>query len=427
MFGVDEYPEIIERISQKIAEKGINAEEDRIASKLRLLIEDFHIPPEEAENTVANEILRENNVSSVSREPSSETIGIADANPGDWVTIEGKVVSVSVHPHEAIAQTGIIADESGAIRFVIWEKAGAEPLEELRWYRIESAVVDEYRGAPSMKIHSGTTITKSEQEKPLMPTPLRIEDLKPGVATVRVKMIQNWEPRHENMLQSGLLGDETGTVKFITWKERNNEFLGESHDKLLEENKVYSIYYAVVDEYNGNLSLNISDSMALEEEGADIEVASGETEVTGAFVNFSPNSGLIKRCPVEGCNRALSRQNYCPVHEIQSNSKYDLRIIGVIDDGKDAHNVIIQRDETEKITGITLEKAMDMAENNPLGLDDVIMKMKEVLTGRYYTCRGSDIDGTVLVTSCTPKRFDSMEHAELLNRAAPENDTGGEY
>lgn len=413
-------PQMTERISLLLKEKGVLLENEKIESKLKLLIADFGIAPEEAEKMVANELMREHGLSGPSQQSSSapqQAIPISGASPGDWVTVEGKIISLSYPPSEAIAQSGILADESGAIRFIVWAKSNAPVLDERKWYRFESATIDEYRGAPSMKIHSGTTITPIEEEKTFMPTPVQISELKPGVSTVRAKVVQDWEPRHERMFQSGLLGDESGTVRFVTWKDDSNS--------RLEEGKVYNIYYAGVDEYQGRLSLNLTGAMVLEDEGADIEVSSGELNLSGAFVHMGGGSGLIKRCKVEGCNRALSRQNYCPVHEIQNDFRYDLRITGVIDDGQRAVNVLVQRPEAEKITGITLNSAIEMAENNPLGFDDVIMKMQVALIGRYVECKGSEIDGTLLVKSCSLLEYDSTRHADLINRAST-SPAGGE-
>jgi len=403
-------PAITERISLKIKEKGIDAGDEEIAAKLRILTEDFHIPPEEAEKTVTDEILKENKVTDFSGDKPSDMTDIADAAPGDWVTVEGKVVSVSEHPSESIAQSGILADRTGAINFVVWNKAGVKPLKELEWYRFESAVVDEFRGAPNLKIHSGTKVTKTEQETPLIPQPVRISDLKPGVATIRAKVVREFDAGHERMLQTGLLGDETGTVRFVIWKDSSSE--------ILSEDKIYTIYYADASEYQGKISLNITGSMVLEEEDTEIEVYEGDTEIYGAFIHMGSGSGLIKRCPVEGCNKTLSRQNFCPIHEMQNDFRYDLRITGVIDDGKNAKNILIQRAEAERITGITLDSAIETATEGPLGYDDVVMKMKDAMLGRYFTCKGNDMDGTVLVKSCTSGRYDSSVHAGLLNRTS---------
>lgn len=418
---MDTDPQMTERVSQIFKEKNVLVENEKIESKLKLLITDFGIAPEEAERMVTNELMREYGLSGPSQQSSSASqpaIPISGASPGDWVTVEGKVVSLSSPVSDAIAQSGILSDESGAIRFIVWAKSNAPVLEERRWYRFESATVDEYRGAPSMKIHSGTNVSPLNEEKTFMPSAIPISDLKPGVSTIRAKVMQDWEPRHERMFQSGLLGDETGTVRFVTWKDDTNV--------RIEAGKVYNIYYAGVDEFQGRLSLNLTGAMILEDEGADIEVSSGNMKLSGAFVHMGGGTGLIKRCKVEGCNRALSRQNYCPVHEIQNDFRYDLRITAVVDDGKKATNVLIQREEVEKITGMTLDSAIEMAENNPLGFDDVVMKIQESLLGRYADCQGNDIDGTLLVKGCSLISYDSSRHAELINRASvsPEGGDG---
>ncbi|WP_062399837.1 hypothetical protein [Methanogenium cariaci] len=194
-----------------------------------------------------------------------EVSEIASAKPDDWVTVEGKIVALQPSPSPAIAQKGIIADGSGAMEFVIWEKSGgAEPLEEHKWYRIEKATIDEFRGAPNMKIHSGTVISSITEDRSLMPVIIPIADLAPpGVACVRVKMLDNWEVRSDRMFQTGLVGDETGRMKFVIWKNRD----GNADETALKEDKVYSIYYAGVDEYNERYSLNLSGATIFEEEG----------------------------------------------------------------------------------------------------------------------------------------------------------------
>ncbi|MDD3857898.1 MAG: nucleotide-binding protein, partial [Methanoculleus sp.] len=173
------------------------------------------------------------------------------------------------------------------------------------------------------------------------------------------------------------------------------------------------------DEYNGRLSLALNTAMYIPDEG-DIEVGRNETETRGALVHIGPGSGLIKRCPVEGCNRTLSRQNYCPVHEIQPEFRYDLRLKGVLDDGIRAKNVLMQREVVERLAGITLEEAVGIAETNPLGMDEIFYRIRNAVLGRYYTCSGSEFDGRLLVNSCTPIAFEPAELAALLNRAGGE-------
>ncbi|MDD1673669.1 MAG: nucleotide-binding protein, partial [Methanomicrobiales archaeon] len=183
----------------------------------------------------------------------------------------------------------------------------------------------------------------------------------------------------------------------------------------LNLNTVYTIYYTLVDEFAGRLQLNLTGAMYVPEE-IDLTVRSGEV-VSGALVHIAPGSGLVKRCPVNGCNRVLSRQNYCPVHEIQSSYRYDLRIKGVIDNGTKTYNVLIPSQVVEQMTGMTLEAAVDLAENNPLGMDEVYFRVRDLLQGRYFSCRGNEMEDRILVKDCTPESFDPRHLADLLNRA----------
>jgi replication factor A1 len=326
------------------------------------------------------------------------------------VTVQGKVVALTNPPTPAIAQAGILADPSGAVRFTVWARAKARPLSAGKWYRIESAVVDEFRGVGILYINSGTSITEVESETSVIPAVIPVRDLRPGVGSMKVKVVQDWEPSHERMLQAGLLGDETGTIKFTIWKEEGRE--------KLQQGRVYSIYYALVDEFNGRLQLNLSTAMSLPEEG-DIRVAEGE-EVRGVIVHLAPGSGLIKRCPLEGCNRVLSRQNYCPVHEIQKDFRYDLRIKGVLDDGIRTRNILVQKEIVEALSGMKLGEAVALAESSPLGMDEVFYRIRDGILGRYFQVRGSDMDGRILVKECQRISFDPADLAALLNRAGGE-------
>lgn len=405
-------PVIAERISQKVQSKGKNPDQAAIEAKLRRLIEEFGVQPAEAERTVMNELAKEFQLTGVVSMPS-DLRGLGEVLPGEWVTIEGKVVSLTTPRTPAIGQTGIIADSTGAMQFVIWAKAGAPLLQLGEWYKLESAVVDEFRNVPNVKVHSGTTVSSVTHDQPLLPMITPVQALHPGVGSVRVKMVQEWESSHERMLQTGVVGDESGTLKFTIWREE-----GEGKEKLLPD-IVYNIYYAQVDEYNDRLSLNLNSATIIPDEG-DIEIGIGGATFSGALVHISQGSGLVKRCPVEGCNRVLSRQNYCPIHEMQPEFRYDLRIKGVLDDGEKTRNVLMQREVTEQVTGMTLEAAQEMAENNPLGAEEVFYHLCNTVMGRYLICRGREMDQVMLVNQCEPQHLDQTTLAALINRAGGE-------
>jgi replication factor A1 len=408
-----DFSEAAERISRKFSQKGTEVDPKKIENKLRRLVDEFGVQPSEAERSVTNELAKEFNLPAMGTSGgksggTAEQKKIADVTPGEWVTVEGRIVALSAPASPAIAQSGIIADDTGSMRFVAWTKSNAPVMTAGSWYRIESAVIDEFKGISSLKIHSGTTVKESGTDRSLIPDAVPIVNLQKGIGCIRAKVIQEWDTSHERMLQSGLLGDETGTVKFVIWKEDGKEKLAVG--------SVYNIYYALVDEFNGRLSLNLNTATILQDD-SDIAVSGGNTTVRGAIVHIAPGSGLIKRCPVEGCNRAISRQNYCPVHEIQPKFIYDLRIKGWLDTGEKTHNLLLQRDVVEALTGITLAAAQEIAENNPLGMDEVFLRIRDMVLGRYVTCHGREIDNRLLANTCERLAFETGEHAALLNRA----------
>ena len=94
-----------------------------------------------------------------------------------------------------------------------------------------------------------------------------------------------------------------------------------------------------------------------------------------------------------------------------------MRIKGWLDDGEKTHNLLLKRDVVEALTGINLDQAKEIAENNPLGMDEVFLQMREKVLGRYVTCKGREIENRLLVNTCERMHFESGEHAKLLNRA----------
>ena len=418
--------QITDRISQKLESKGVSPDRQSIADKLASYINEFGVVAYEAERKVLSDQMRQYDIledySSYAPVPASEgcVYSLADIQPGEWVTVEVKVVSLKTPVSPLIAQTGVLADSSGAVRFVVFAKASElPPLELEHWYRIESAVVDLFRDVPSLKIHSGSQVTPLADDRSLMlAPPMHLSDLTPGVvASIQVKFVEEWEVRSDRMMQTGLVGDETGLIKFVLWKDEKKE--------KLVPGQVYLIKNAKVDEYNGRLYLALNNSVyEVDELEADIAVRTIMDEYAGTIVQIYSGSGLVKRYPMDGCNRVLSRQNFCPIHEVQNDFHYDLRINAVLDNGHKAYNVLIGREVTEQITGMTMDQAIDLASESPLGLEEVHAQFTEKLCGRYLRCFGNEFEGMVLVKSAEFIRLDPSVTAELMNRAGAF--TGGE-
>jgi replication factor A1 len=202
---------------------------------------------------------------------------------------------------------------------------------------------------------------------------------------LKVKLVDLWDPGHESISQVGLLGDESGTIKFVSF--------GTSELPKLDEGAVYSLSNVVTDEYQGNYSVKLNRTTEITELDEDIEVGDDSTEVEGALVDIQSGSGLIKRCPDEECTRVL-QNGRCSEHgEVEG--EFDLRIKGVLDDGEEVTEVIFDQEATEALTGITLEEAKEHAMD---ALDTTVVAddMREQLLGRYFSVTGPTFGRYVL-------------------------------
>ena len=102
-------------------------------------------------------------------------------------------------------------------------------------------------------------------------------------------------------------------------------------------------------------------------------------------MDIQSGSGLIKRCPVEGCTRVL-QNGRCSEHG-EVDGEFDMRIKGVLDDGHEVTEVIFDQEATEDITGISLDEAKQMAMD---ALDTTVVadEIRGKLLGRYYRVTG---------------------------------------
>ncbi|QKG92429.1 replication factor A [Halorubrum salinarum] len=203
---------------------------------------------------------------------------------------------------------------------------------------------------------------------------------------LRVKLVDLWEPRSDSISQVGLLGDESGTIKFVAFETSD---LPE-----LTEGQSYELSNVVTDEYEGSYSVKLNRTTGITEIDDEIEVGDNADTVEGALVDIQSGSGLIKRCPEEDCTRVL-QNGRCSEHG-QVEGEFDLRIKGVLDDGETVTEVIFDREATEELTGMTLEEAKDMA-MDALDTTVVAEEMGEDVLGRYYRVTGPTFGRYVLV------------------------------
>jgi len=231
---------------------------------------------------------------------------------------------------------------------------------------------------------------------------VKVSDItKPGEwISLKAKVVQLWDTTSPNVSQVGLIGDETGIIKFVVWTKAEKDEI--------EEDKSYLFKNIITDSFGGRMQVNVNRNSKIEEIDEDIKLPPREIEVVGSLVAIQQNSGLIRRCKL--CDRAITK--VCPVHG-KVESYDDLRIKGVIDDGENCYEVIFNQDVVKSLTGIGIEEALRIARNN-LDRNAVLAELKKKLLGRYFQVSGIKGERYLIVSSVETLRPNREIVRELL-------------
>ncbi len=408
----------VEQILARLRDQGVEVPADEVESRLRLLVEKFGVPEGEASRSVVNYFLKEHGIAPASfAARKSESLKVGEINgPGRWIDLEAKVVELWEPTSSAISQTGLIGDETGTVKFVKWTKSELADLELGKSYLFKNVVTDEFQGRFSVKLNRTSGIEElaceveaAEVQAGGLVQEMKISEISESARWIdlRAKVVQLWDPTSEVISQTGLIGDDTGVIKFVKWAK------SELPD--LVEGESYLFKNVVTDEFEGRFSVKLNRTSGFEPLEEAIEVSPQEATFTGAIVDVQKGSGLIKRCPV--CRRMLTK-GVCGEHGKQEGT-YDLRIKAVLDDGLKVQEVLINREKTESLVGISMEEAKTMAME---ALDHEVVRgmIGERLLGRYYSVSGPTVDRYILVETISPVPPVTAQEADLLEARAEE-------
>ncbi len=406
----------VEQILARLRDQNVEVPADEVESRMRLLVEKFGVPEGEATRSVVNYFLKEHGIapaSFVARK--SESLKVGEINsPSRWIDLEAKVVELWEPTSSAISQTGLIGDETGTIKFVKWTKSELPDMELGKSYHFKNVVTDEFQGRFSVKLNRTSGIEELAEEVTAAEAPAggQVQEMKISEIAeparwidLRAKVVQLWDPTSETISQTGLIGDDTGVIKFVKWTK------SELPD--LVEGESYLFKNVVTDEFEGRFSVKLNRTSGFDPLEEEIEVSPQEAKFTGSIVDVQKGSGLIKRCPV--CRRMLTK-GVCGEHGKQEGT-YDLRIKAVLDDGLKVQEILINRERTESLIGISMEEAKTMAME---ALDHEVVRgmIEERLLGRYYTASGPTVDRYILVETISEVPPVTEGEADaLVNRA----------
>ena len=395
----------------------IDVRVDEVEDRLDTLVNEYRVPVQEARRSVVSHYLDEAGLEREDIRGESASVKIEEIDTDEqWLDVTAKVVQLWEPRSESISQVGLLGDETGTIKFVSFATSDLPDLEEGTTYHLSNVVTDEYQERFSVKLNRTTEIEEADEDIDVdAPEGERGENKEIELAAidadeqwidVTAKVTELWEPRSESISQVGLLGDQSGTTKFVSFATSD---LPE-----LEEGAVYRLTNLVTDEYQGDFSVKLNRTTEIERLEEDIEVGDNTVEAEGVLIDVQNGSGLIKRCPEADCTRVL-QNGRCSEHG-EVDGEFDLRVKGVLDDGSAVQETIFDREATEELGGISLEEAKEMAMD---ALDTTVVadEISEKVLGRYYRVSGPTLGRYLLVNEMDEIAGPTADPEELLIKA----------
>ncbi len=345
-----------------------------------------------------------------------EPVEISSIKSEGSVTVVGRLLATRndvIHRKDGSGSIdvvrGRIADDTGAIGFLSWESFEHEVGSLLK---IENAQINVFRDTPEINIGSSSRIeifhdsNFASAEDLVARSVSKIEDLRDGSRDVEIvveiqKMIRRdfqGKDGESKSVWSGDVADPTGKCRCSMWEEPPFDF--ESTPIVVR------IKGARVRAWQGVPDITVDNQSQIEvlaaaPWGNDVDLTNNFVEVnleelvTGAsrvgistqgnVVSIREDSGIIYRCPE--CRRVL-RDGECATHGAQEGNK-DLRLRMVLDNGKSTISLIVNKEASESLTGMTQEEiSSSIAENGSM---QFVQELRERLLGRELVARGRTI------------------------------------
>lgn len=340
--------------------------------------------------------------------PQQESRDLTIGDLGDRmsnINVKGKILNlrdrkVMVKDEERTVFSGVLGDSTGTIQFSAWDSFNFGAGETLD---IRNAYTKSWSGRAQLAFNDRTEITRlsdTDSDVGIVLKEFKVNEFRDGLEYVTTKVrILEIEKRTVNSsggsktVFSGVCGDDSGTCSFSSWE-----------DFELKENDVIRIEGAYIRQWRGpqlTLGENVKVIKLPGDELPPASIISEENlwtigkliesdgainiRVDGAVLDIKKGSGLIWRCPV--CRRVLTK-GMCAIHK-KVEGEPDLRIKAVLDDGTGALHLIIGRDLTENILGITLDKAIETMKQNINNPDVITDDVFDLLVAKPVTVKGN--------------------------------------
>ena len=360
---------------------GDKIDEEQLASELNKYLNEYHVNIDAAKrgiirkyggNDTATFVTGNSLVKKISELTGTEQNVDITAKV---VFVDNKEITVKGLPKQIIS--GILGDETGTASFTVWEP-GALVLAKGSVYHFRNCYCKTWNDKVQVNLGNRGRVEPADGVKMELPerqisaasSEVKIGKIKEGMGNVTVTgKIVSVEAKEitargeQKTVYSGIIADDTGKIQFSAWSDFG-----------LKEGESVCISNAYIRGWKGIPQLNMGDrceisrvdevtnvvdTSANQKTVDEITRIGGGLDITleGLVVDVRQGSGIIRRCPQ--CNRSMLN-GACTTHGAVE-GVMDLRLKVVLDDGTGAISAIINKNDTEKLTGVTLQAARGLA------------------------------------------------------------------
>ncbi|MCX8173119.1 MAG: hypothetical protein N3F63_00700 [Thermoplasmata archaeon] len=409
---------------------------EQIEATVNEIVGKLSLQPNEIREVVLNRLAPQ-------KEIGGEPVNLSRLRAGMRnVSVMGKILFVSDGPlkmkdgSEKRVLKGLITDNTKKLNFVVWNPEKYPGIiEKGAVLSFKNIYTTEWQGEPQINTSEVTEITSvSEDQLPnvRLGTPVKIKDL-PGVRfpvtlSARVISVEKKTVKvgdEEKILFTGILADETGHVHFTAWKDFNLK-----EDEVVKINGAYKkiwkdMHSVVLDEKTTVERLDSSKlppatqllapkEVLIEDIYEEGEGFMSNVQIEGFLIEVKETSGLVYRCA--DCGMVLDK-GMCKTHGKVKESRTDLRIKGVVDDGTGAIIAIFPQEVCEKLLGKGVGDYISLVGKNGV-VNPALWDINERLLGRAFNLRGNVSTGefgtTFLVKDAQNLQIDCKAEAESL-------------
>lgn len=149
------------KIVERLSSEKINADAQEIEKQLHLLVVNYHVPLKEAGNSILKKFgYKFTSGGMYGAGGVADIIPITNiAGAGAWISVKGKITELWDSTSDTIHQAGLIADETGMIKFTIFAKnADQFTVQEGSCYELKNVVTSEFNGRLSINMNKNSTM-----------------------------------------------------------------------------------------------------------------------------------------------------------------------------------------------------------------------------------------------------------------------------